>query len=181
MPAPKLTDRRPDTVPVLTETIADQLRPYLPRRFRVAPQWTLLYSLDQHGTSLATLYRRVCSNKGPCLLTIKDSDDQVFGAFLNETLKQSGSYYGTGECFLWKKIPTTDLCKVYPWTGKNEYMILAESDFIALGGGEGKFGLWINDDLERGHSERCPTFENEALSITPEFDCIQLEVWGFRI
>ncbi|KAI9495775.1 TLDc domain-containing protein [Zychaea mexicana] len=172
MPAPKLTDRRPDTVPVLTEDIADQV---------VAPQWTLLYSLDQHGVSLSTLYRRVRSNKGPCLLTIKDADDQVFGAFLNETLKSSPSYYGTGECFLWKKDPETGRCRVYAWTGKNEYMILAESDFIAIGGGEGKFGLWINSDLERGHSERCPTFENEALSITSEFDCIQLEVWGFRI
>ncbi|KAI7880372.1 TLD-domain-containing protein [Lichtheimia hyalospora FSU 10163] len=179
MPAPRLTDRRPDTVPVLTDTIAEQVRPYLPRRFRVAPQWTLLYSLDQHGTSLATLYRRAKANRAPCVLAIKDDNDQVFGAFLNETLKPSTSYYGTGECFLWTE--KNQHVKIFPWTGKNEYMILADTDFIAMGGGDGKFGLWINADLERGYSEQCPTFDNEPLSTSSEFHCIQLELWGLRI
>ncbi|KAI9318404.1 TLD-domain-containing protein [Dichotomocladium elegans] len=181
MATPQLVERRPDTVPVLSTSMADQLRPFLPRRYRVAPQWTLLYSLDQHGTSLATLYRRVGTNKGPCLLAIKDANDQVFGAFLNEALKPNPSYYGTGECFLWTQNKATSQCRVFPWTGRNEYMILAETDFIAVGGGDGKFGLWINSDLERGHSEGCPTFNNEPLSCSTEFSCIQLEVWGFRI
>ncbi|KAI9015818.1 TLD-domain-containing protein [Phycomyces nitens] len=189
MPPPTLVDRRPDTEPVMTGEIAEQLRPYLPRRYRLAPQWSLLYSLDQHGISLTTLYRLVKSNKGPCIITIKDADDQIFGAFLNETLTCGTSYYGTGECFLWKTTkqdsvqnkPMAPKIKVFPWTGKNEYMILSENDFIAIGGGDGKFGLWINADLEKGHSEECPTFDNECLSPSPEFECIELEIWGFRI
>ncbi|KAL1929418.1 hypothetical protein VTP01DRAFT_1556 [Rhizomucor pusillus] len=182
MDPPKLINRREDTEPVLSAAVAEQLRPYLPRRYRLASQWSLLYSLDQHGTSLATLYRLVKANKGPCILAIKDAEDHVFGAFLNETLKANlNSYYGTGECFLWKVCRSGNGVKVYPWTGKNEYMILSEADFIAIGGGDGKFGLWINSDLERGHSEPCPTFDNEALSSHSEFACIELEVWGFRI
>ncbi|KAL0095309.1 TLD-domain-containing protein [Phycomyces blakesleeanus] len=189
MPPPTLVDRRPDTEPVMTSEIAEQLRPYLPRRYRLAPQWSLLYSLDQHGISLTTLYRLVKSNKGPCIITIKDADDQIFGAFLNETLTCGTSYYGTGECFLWKttrqdSTQTAHISpkiKVFPWTGKNEYMILSENDFIAIGGGDGKFGLWLNADLEKGHSEQCPTFDNECLSPSPEFECIELEIWGFRI
>lgn len=50
------------------------------------------------------------------------------------------------------------------WSGKNDYMVLSEPGFIGLGGGDGKFGLWIHSDLERGHSARCATFENEPLA-----------------
>ncbi|KAI8376370.1 TLD-domain-containing protein [Radiomyces spectabilis] len=175
---PKLIDRRSDTEPVLTETLAEQLRSFLPRRYALVSQWKLLYSLDQHGISLATLYRMMRKYKGPCILTIKDADDQIFGAYLSESLKPSSHYYGTGECFLWKA--TKSGIKVYPWTGKNEYMILSETNFIAIGGGEGKFGLWVNEDLEKGYSEPCPTFNNERLSPQPEFECIELELWGFQ-
>lgn len=49
----------------------------LPRRYRLAPEMTLLYSLDQHGISLSTLYRLVKVNKGPCVLAVKDIDDNV--------------------------------------------------------------------------------------------------------
>ncbi|KAI7868805.1 TLD-domain-containing protein [Spinellus fusiger] len=195
MPPPILVDRRPDTEPVMTHELAEQLRPYLPHRYRLAPNWSLLYSIDQHGISLGTLYRLLKVNKGPCLLIIKDSNDEIFGAFLNETLVCGTSYYGTGECFLWKTTKTetentqphtvtsslAPKIKVFPWTGKNEYMILSETNFIAIGGGNGKFGLWLNEDLEKGHSEQCPTFDNEVLALKPEFSCMELEIWGFRI
>lgn len=46
---------------------------------------------------------------------------------------------------------------------------------------EGVFGLWINSELEKGYSQPCPTFDNERLTPHPEFQCIELEVWGFRI
>ncbi|CAO3612345.1 unnamed protein product [Mucor fragilis] len=177
----RLTGRRSDTDVVLTEDIANALRVELPRRYRLAPEMTLLYSLDQHGISLSSLYRLVKANKGPCVLVIKDADDNVFGAFLNEPLRPGTRYYGTGECFLWKWNPTESQIKAYKWTGKNEYMILSDIDFIAIGGGEGVFGLWINSELEKGYSQTCPTFDNERLSPKPEFECVELEVWGFRI
>lgn len=34
--------------------------------------------------------------------------------------------------FLWKSQP---ILKVFPWTGKNDYMILTDSNSIAIGGG----------------------------------------------
>lgn len=52
----------------------------------------------------------------------------------------------------------------WKWSGKNDYMVLSEPGFIGLGGGDGKFGLWIHSDLERGHSARCATYENEPLA-----------------
>lgn len=65
-----------------------------------------MYSLEQHGVSLTTLYER-CSRKefqkGGFVLVVKDYGGGLFGAFVNERLRVSGGrYYGTGECFLWK-------------------------------------------------------------------------------
>ncbi|KAI9282060.1 TLD-domain-containing protein [Umbelopsis sp. AD052] len=183
MPVLKLLDRRPDTDPVLTDSLADALRPHLPVRLRLTSSWTLLYSLDQHGISLSTLYQKV-KGKGPCILAIKDANDQIFGGYLNEPLKPSPAYYGTGECFLWRATDVTNKdgasVRVYPWTGKNDYMVLSEPDFVAIGGGDGKFGLWLHSDLERGHTEECPTFDNEPLTSSRKFECVELEIWGFK-
>lgn len=45
---------------------------------------------------------------------------------------------------------------------------------------DGKFGLWLHSDLERGHTDECPTFDNEPLASSRKFDCVELEVWGFK-
>ncbi|KAI8601993.1 TLDc domain-containing protein, partial [Dissophora ornata] len=130
----------------------------LPRKLRNATKWNLVYSSDQHGISMITLFHR-CKGKGPMVLAIKDTRNGVFGAFVNEELKPNLSYYGTGE---WKKKQKVVQC--WKWTGKNDYMVLSEPGFIGFGGGDGKFGLWIHSDLEIGHSSRCATFDNEPLA-----------------
>lgn len=66
-------------------------------------KWKLLYSLDQDGVSLSTLYSRVAAGMGRkstssgCLLVVEDTDGCVFGAYSNEAFKRSDSYYGSGE------------------------------------------------------------------------------------
>ncbi|KAJ3128856.1 Serine/threonine-protein kinase smu1 [Physocladia obscura] len=70
---------------------------------------------------------------------------------------------------------------VFKATGANEYLILGESHMIALGGGEGHFGLWVDSDLYYGHSGPCQTFNNEQLSRRSEFTIQHLEIWAFDI
>ncbi|CAG8492392.1 5012_t:CDS:2 [Paraglomus brasilianum] len=178
----ELIGREPDTEPVLDENVAEQIRQQLPRISRLAPTWNLLYSLDQDGSSMATLYRKV-KDKGPLILAIKDEGDQVFGAFVTDPFKPRTSFYGTGECFLWKCIyvdKETPTVRFYLWSGKNEYLIFSSIDYLAIGGGDGRTGLWIDSGLERGTSAACETFDNEVLSSTPQFDCLGLEIWGFK-
>ncbi|KAF8981761.1 oxidation resistance protein 1 [Entomortierella lignicola] len=272
LPPLQLLDRYEDTDPVLDVDIAQQIRLELPRKLRNASKWNLVYSSDQHGISMTTLFHR-CKGKGPMILAIKDSSHCVFGAFVTEEFKPNLSYYGTGECFLWNvttlatspkpsvspsaglsplpspspfqlssnvsspqpnrspspafnsnvvldrrqelflamndqlnvgrspsplpvsphlqqqytnsasssptlkptvSTPSTNtgtrkkkkqkVVRFWKWTGKNDYMILSEPGFIGLGGGDGKFGLWIHADLEMGHSDRCATFDNEPLA-----------------
>ncbi|KAI1319907.1 oxidation resistance protein 1 [Mortierella claussenii] len=100
LPPLQLLDRYEDTDPVLDPEIAHQIRLELPRKLRNATKWNLVYSSDQHGISMTTLYHR-CRGKGPMIMAIKDSAGCVFGAFVTEELKPNLSYYGTGECFLW--------------------------------------------------------------------------------
>lgn len=82
-----------------------KLRPHLPALARLPDMWTLLYSLDQHGISLNTLYAR-CNippgGKAPgsagTLLVAQDAEGSVFGAWVSEGIHLShGSYYGGGD------------------------------------------------------------------------------------
>jgi len=223
-----LKGRREDTDAVVEPWHAARVQALLPRRLRLGKSWSLLYSLDQHGASLATLYHRVgrafdpqqrraapseawlrgsstaaqsavmgSSSAEPfhvgggvdlsdagIVLAIRDTNNNVFGAFVNEPLHICSHYYGSGECFLWKTVQrrlpvppsATDgdaskyddlhpdlAIEVYRWTGKNDYMVLSESDYLSVGGGDGRYGLWVDEKLDKGLSAKCPAFHNEVL------------------
>ncbi len=75
-----------------------QLRPFFPALARLPKTWSLLYSLDQHGISLNTLYGRCQDSRGSALLVVRDAHDSVFGAWMGEGIHPSkGAYYGSGE------------------------------------------------------------------------------------
>ncbi|KAI0328828.1 TLD-domain-containing protein [Cubamyces sp. BRFM 1775] len=181
----RLVGRKEITTPILTVEIADMLRPFFPALARLPKSWTLLYSLDQHGISLNTLYARCQDFKGSALLIVRDANNAVFGAWMGEGIHPSkGAYYGTGESFLWQLVGK-DRVRVFKWTGKNDYVALCESDYISFGGGDGHYGLWLDETLSDGSSARCPTFDNEPLCSagprqgeTVTFECVGLEVWG---
>lgn len=228
IPVP-LYGRRDDTDAVIEAWHAARLQALLPRRLRLGRAWRLLYSLDQHGSSLSTLYDKVAramdrryqqrsslggeswlrgssaaaqqaalgTESAPAagtnvslagaglVLAVSDVQGNVFGAFINEPLKVASHYYGSGECFLWKTVRRRLPCppseagggddqtgydlhpdkavEVFHWTGRNDYVVLSESTFLSVGGGDGRYGLWLNDTLDRGTSARCPAFDNEVL------------------
>lgn len=63
----------------------------------------------------------------------------------------------------------------------NDYLIYSNGDFFAIGGGQGKFGLWLHSDLTHGYTESCATFNNPVLSQAgPAFECLALEIWDFQ-
>lgn len=222
-----LRDRNHDTDVVIEPWHAARIQALLPLRLRLGKSWSLLYSLDQHGSSLATLYSRVgsfagltsssdgtqsegwlrgsssaaqsavlgtsVSDESPApgvssevamVLAVSDTDGNVFGAFINEPLHKSPHYYGNGQCFLWKTVKRrfpappaeTDgdasnyddmhpdrAIEYFCWSGENDYMVLSESDYLSVGGGNGRYGLWLDDTFSNGLSSRCPAFNNEVL------------------
>lgn len=200
-----LVGRREGTAVMLSETIADLIRPHLPALTRLPRTWTLLYSLDQHGISLNTLYSR-CEPKLPstpgatkgALVVVKDARDAIFGMWMGDGLwLEKGGYYGSGESFLWRyQRPSSredgldeGTLDVYKWTGKNDYVALCEPGFISFGGGDGHYGLYLDASLLDGSSAPCPTFDNPVLCSRVDggsvgvkkdvsFECVGLEVWG---
>ncbi|KAM9383377.1 nuclear receptor coactivator 7 [Phaethornis superciliosus] len=172
-----------DTLPVLKHHSAllenmhiEQLARRLPARVQGYP-WCLAYSTLEHGTSLKTLYRKSASLDSPVLLVIKDMDNQIFGAYATHPFRFSDHYYGTGETFLYTFCPNF---KVFKWSGDNTYFINGDTSSLELGGGGGRFGLWLDADLYHGRSNSCSTFNNDILSKKEDFIIQDLEVWTFE-
>lgn len=101
--APKTKNR------LLNPEMCDELRPLMPTRIQLYQEWTLLYSLEQHGASLHSLYERVKPDSSVprrvgYVLVIKDRKNSIFGAYSNEAFhpNEHMRYSGNGECFLWK-------------------------------------------------------------------------------
>ncbi|MCJ1378064.1 oxidation resistance protein 1 [Xylographa soralifera] len=68
--------------------------------------------------------------------------------------------------------------KAFPYSGVNDYMIYCQPDYLSVGGGDGKYGLWLDSVLERGISSHCLTFGNEGLSEEGgKFEILGVEVW----
>jgi len=173
-----LNGRRDNTLPVLTEYLAEVIRSRLPNLLQEATKWNLMYSMDQHGARLSTLYSLI-ENQGPCVIVLKNSKHEVFGAFVSEPFKlDHKGFFGTPECFLWKADKYQ--FKKFNATNLNQYFMLADPTFIAMGGGNGNFGFYLDEDIHYGYSSFCDTFENETLTENKEFEIYGCEVWGFE-
>nr|XP_060609281.1 nuclear receptor coactivator 7 isoform X8 [Anolis sagrei ordinatus] len=176
-------DEDDDALPVLKNQSAllenmhvEQLARCLPARVQGYP-WRLVYSTQEHGTSLKTLYRKSASLDSPVLLVVKDMDNQIFGAYGTHPFRLSDHYYGTGETLLYTFNP---LFKVFKWSGENTYFINGDVTSLELGGGDGRFGLWLDADLYHGRSNCCSTFNNDILSKKEDFVIQDVEVWTFE-
>ncbi|KAJ1836619.1 oxidation resistance protein 1 [Coemansia sp. RSA 2711] len=167
----QLLGRTDDCPKALTTTIAAELRALLPVQQRLAKSWRLVYSMDQHGISFQTMLSR-CEHEKALVLAVKDTSGRAFRSSPQSRKK--------------------DAVKGFKYTGDNEYFILCDPDFVAIGGGRGKFGLWFKSDFLHGYSARCPTFNNEPLCLDPshpknkdpdaqqEFVVGHLELWAFN-
>ncbi len=136
-------------------------------------------------------------------IVVMDNYGGIFGAYINDYLHpQDGKYYyGNGDCFLWKseryqvkrltsnndgdilknddqvKFEDSIRLKVYPYTSVNDFIIYSNHDFISIGSGNGKFGLWIDSSFLHGASDPVDTFGNEQLSKEEKFTVLGLEIW----
>jgi len=124
----------------------------------------------------------IITTYSPQLVCIKDENDNLFGLMVSEALRPHSGPYGSIDCFLWKLEPKTNRIIKYAGTGKNNCYLLSERDFVASGCSNGKFGLWLDEELLNGTSSSVSTFDNEPLSSAGEsFQCISLELWGLEI
>lgn len=142
-------------------------------------RWFKIYSVEADGSSLETLLT-LAKKQSPTLLVVKDAKANVFGGFASDEWHHAFNYYGTGESFLFSFAnPSAAGGFVkYQWSRKNSYFMLCSDESLIMGGG-GNFGLFLDSDLSRGTSGACETFNSSPLTVSQEFSCVQVELWGF--
>jgi hypothetical protein len=74
------SDETPADARLLTAPIAEEIRIMVPARLSIVDEWRLVYSLDQDGASLATLYEKCAQYQGRrvgFVLCVKDCEGAV--------------------------------------------------------------------------------------------------------
>ena len=74
------SDETPADARLLTAPIAEEIRIMVPARLTIVDEWRLVYSLDQDGASLATLYEKCAQYQGRrvgFVLCVKDCEGAV--------------------------------------------------------------------------------------------------------
>ncbi|GAM23294.1 hypothetical protein SAMD00019534_064690 [Acytostelium subglobosum LB1] len=148
----------------------------LPRQLQLR-DWVLLYQTGRDGISMNTFFNKT-ESQGACIIFMRDFNHNIFGGFLSESIRRSNTFYGSGECFLFKLKPAY---QPYHWSRENRCFILTSNNFISMGAGNnGKYGLWLDDNFDEGTSGKSETFNNDPLSTLEEdFKCLDMEIWGF--
>ncbi|XP_076392430.1 TLD domain-containing protein mustard isoform X3 [Megachile rotundata] len=162
-----------------TEILSDEHREHLCRHLPARAEgylWSLVFSTSQHGFSLNSMYRKMAKIESPILLVIEDTEGNVFGALTSCALHVSDHFYGTGESLLFRFTPRF---QAFNWTGDNLYFIKGNNESLAIGAGDGKFGLWLDGDLYQGRTQSCSTYGNEPLAPREDFVVKTLECWAF--
>jgi hypothetical protein len=149
----------------------------VPSRFSIRDP-TLVFSTTKHGFSLSSLLEK-CDDIRPTILLIRDKQRRVFGGFSTEGLRLCRTFenfYGTREDFLFTLVPEV---KKWPYlAGHAKQFVRITVKGIQFGDAT---GLCVDEELWHGTSTKSKTFENEPLSgDTTEFECLSLEVWGFK-
>ncbi|KAG7202612.1 hypothetical protein KM043_009798 [Ampulex compressa] len=163
------------TTEILSDEHREQLCRHLPARAE-GYLWTLVFSTSQHGFSLNSMYRKMAKIESPILLVIEDTEGNVFGALTSCALHVSDHFYGTGESLLFRFTPRF---QAFNWTGDNLYFIKGNNESLAIGAGDGRFGLWLDGDLYQGRTQSCSTYGNEPLAPREDFVVKTLECWAF--
>lgn len=159
---------------VLTEKHVRFLWSHLPQSLS-CNEMELVYSTRYHGWNLLSFYAKL-QDKGPTIMVVQDTRDNIFGAFCATSWQNSQDIYGNGRAFVFTLRPQM---KVYPWSGLEASFMYSRHDSVFIGGGARGIALCLQLDDMRGFSRGCDTFDNPPLTERGEFECEICEVWSF--
>lgn len=175
-------------VGVLTPSLMESLRSFMPYAV-VEENFWLKYSLQRDGASLPTLLSKVRTSRHT-VLGVETTDGYVFGAFCSSPWRVQSTWFGSGECFLWRlkrsrlhhanssrrNFDNDNEMEVYPYTGKDDLIQYCTKKTIAVGGGDWSdgnmtpypreptgIGFMVDGDLMGGETNACATFANPRL------------------
>ena len=143
--------------------------------------WKLQFTTESDGYSLRYLLAKMkqkCPND-VVLLVVKDIEDHSFGAVVmprrprSPTNRASGN---TAPSLLWTFYPEF---KTFSWSGRNdEFLKYPSNSGVFVGCQSGKAGLWLDEELYGGSSQRCSTSKNAPLTESQDFLIKGVEMWS---
>ncbi|CAG5118572.1 unnamed protein product, partial [Candidula unifasciata] len=173
---------------ILTPEMLQTIWQWIPVRFSLMRP-KMLFSSDEHGTAIRTLYNRT-EHAAQTILAIKTTRNEIIGAFCStswdtrhEKNKPHTSFFGTGETFVFTLYPETHK---YPWTGLLGYppehtadlFMAGDEHMLVIGSGNGE-AIYLDTMMNRCSTTHCNTFDNEPLCSETDFSCQVVEVFGF--
>jgi hypothetical protein len=78
-------DGTAESARLLTKALAEEIRLLVPPRLQLCEEWNLVYSLEEHGVSLGTLYKKCDELRGlrnGFVLVVRDGEGGVCSPFL---------------------------------------------------------------------------------------------------
>lgn len=172
--------------PILTTEntlILHQIAQHVLPRSIAYSRWQRLYSLARDGDAWDQFMNRAAGH-AQTLLLLRTNSNRVLGGFADEVWQPSfpaGNYFGGSTACLFRISDDSKRVIAYPWSGANRYVQFCDHRFLALGGGDGSFGLCLQDDFTRGSTGHCATFDNEPLHDPEDFLIVDLELYGFLL
>jgi hypothetical protein len=156
-PLPKVS--RPSNF--LTDSDWSHIWSWIPPRYKIM-DLELVFVSSEQGHRLASLYE-ACEGEEPLILVVETTEGDVFGAYLSKSLRGRSTkrFFGTGETFLFSIRPNL---AAFSWSDShnNQQFIYGDQNFLAVGCSAGKFGIWLDRDLNQVVSSPCDTFKNPA-------------------
>ena len=144
----------------------------------------LFFRLTKDGAHLRNLVDKQEKAEN-ILLLVKDSKSNLFGVYINEQIKFSKSFYGTGESFLFSFYTGNEL-HIFPATLENENFIYFDYKILGFGCENDRFSLRLNEDLSKGYSGYTCTYRNRILNKSineidenEEFCIVEVEAMTF--
>ena len=168
------SDLKSDQIWILSQIIQEQDK----------KEWELIYSTGKNGKNWTIFLEKVVLPES-CIILIRDSQDFLFGVYIDQGLCINPKFHGNSRNFLFTLEPKIDF---YYSTGLNSnYQYLNSGtqtlpNGIGFGGQLDYFGLFLNTDL-CGRCDADPistTFNNPILSSEKEFTVKSIEIISIR-
>lgn len=127
--------------------------------------WSLLYTPRRDGIFYSTFFEK-CANEDYTLLVIKDTANNVFGAFCTEIWQKSSKFVGDGYSFVFTFRDKDDL-ELYPASGAFDLYQQSDESGIIVGGSESskrRCAIRLGNNFSMGNSSESDTYQNASLT-----------------
>ena len=137
-----------------------------------------IFSISTDGTALKSLYNK-CEGIKNSILVIKDTEQNIFGAFASDIIYPSSTYTGTLDSFLFTFYKDEKI-HIYKATQINDNYMYCDNEQICFGSDGEQFSLSIKNNLLDGYTKPTDTYKNKPLNGGKKFTISKLEIWGFK-